>query len=603
MKISGFGIPPEDGPIGKPFGESNRYDGLGVSPGIVIGPVYLVERGAVNVPEYLIQDDDIAAESERFKSAIEKAKDQLEALKTAVESEAGAAAEDLAGLLDAHIHMLSGSRLVRGVEARIQERHLNAEAAVQAVISDIADQYRKIDDTYLAGRIHDIEEVGMRLIRNLTKSGERSFSNLPNGCIIVADEITPSDTALMDPDRIGGFASAMGGAEGHTAIMARSLGIPAILGTADLLAEANTGDLAILDGQTGTFILHPTQAEIDEYQKKSEALKVEYQVLSRLRDLPSETRDGLLVSLKANIELPVEVDPAKNAGAQGIGLVRSEFMFMNRNDLPNEDEQYEVLRTIVQEMDGEPVTLRTLDVGGDKIAVAFGPEQESASTNPALGLRAIRFSLRHPTLFKIQIAAFLRAGAHGPIRILLPMISTVAEVKTARALIISVAEELRAKGVTICDPLPPIGVMIEVPAAALSSDSLARHSDFFSIGTNDLTMYTLAIDRANEEVARLYDSLNPSVLRLIQFTANAAEQAQIPINICGEMAGDERLTALLIGLGFRDLSMSSASIPRVKRRIRSLDSVSGKRCADMIMLQADPARIAMMIDDFNELAE
>lgn len=603
MKISGFGIPPDDRPVGKPFGESTTLKGLGISTGIVIGPIYLAERGAMSVPEYLIRQNGIAKECERFEEAVDKSRSQLEELRRQVEEKGGPASDDLSGLLEAHIQMLSGSRLVRGVVERIESHRLNAEASVQGVISEIADQYRAMADSYLAGRIHDIEEVGARLIRNLTKVESRSFSNLPKGCIIVAEEITPADTALMDPKRIGGFVAAVGGAEGHTAIMARSLGLPAVLGIHDITKQVHSGDLVILDGEAGIMILHPTQSEIDDYQERQEAIKRERRVLNRLKNLPAQTRDGTIISLKANIELPIEVDVAKSRGAEGVGLVRTEFMFMNRESLPDEEEQYQALREIVEGMEGRTVTLRSLDVGGDKIADALEAEWQDNTINPSLGLRAIRFSLRHQEMFKHQLAAFLRAGAHGPVRILLPMISTLKEIRIARGLIEEVARTLTSQGVAIADPLPPIGAMIEVPAAALSADSLARAVDFFSIGTNDLTMYTLAIDRANEQVASMYDVLNPAVLRLIQFSANAAHQAGIPINICGEMAGDERLAALLVGLGFNELSMSAAALPRVKRRIRQLDAVAAKRSADMIMLQSDPARIAMMIDDFNELAE
>jgi phosphotransferase system enzyme I (PtsI) len=567
-----------------------------------MGPIYLVERGLGQVPEYLIRANQVKKECARFADACTKSVEQLQRLKAEIESQDSSAVVELAELLGTHIHMLQGSRLVRGVESRIQEHRLNAEAAVQSVLTEIADQYASIKDAYLAGRINDIQDVGARLIRNLVHAPVPSFSNLPKGCIIVAEEISPADIALMNPKSIGGIASVIGGAESHTAIMARSMGLPAVLGIPHVSAKVRTGQRAILDGQEGVLIVDPSAAQIEKYQEKMRGLKRQQRRLARLRELPAVTRDGNQVTLAANIELPVEVDFANSVGAQAIGLVRTEVMFMNRDDLPSEDEQFEMLAELVTGMEGKPVTIRTLDVGGEKIANGLKRELGTEGNNPALGLRAIRFSLQQVELFKCQLAAILRAGALGPIRILLPMIATVEEVKQARRILTKVAKDLTAKGVNIADPLPPVGVMIEVPAAALAADALCKVSDFFSIGTNDLTQYTLAIDRANKQVAALYDNLNPAVLRLIQFTASAATAAGLPVNICGEMAGDERLTALFLGLGLTELSMNAAALPRIKQRIRSLDMRSATLCAERIMAQTDRARIATVLSDFNELA-
>lgn len=576
-------------------------EGIGAAPGIVIGPVFPVAPGRLHIPRYEISRTKRADELQRFAAAVAGALEQIALLRQEIAAKAGSVAEEVGDLLEAHSQMLSGSRLVRGIEARIDEG-LNAEAAVEDGIAEIAGQYRAITDVYLAGRIDDIQEVGTRLIRNLVQAPMPRYGGIPKGSIIVADEITPSDAALMDPALVGGFATILGGAEGHTAIMARSLGIPAVLGVSGLLKAARRGDLAILDGTEGRIIFRPTEAEIAEYRARH-ARQVEHeQSLARLRELPALTRDGTRISLKANIELPVEVGLADAHGAEGIGLVRTEFMFMNRETLPGEDEQFEALAAIVNAMDGKPVTIRTLDVGGEKFADVFEADYGDDSANPALGLRAIRFSLRHRDLFATQVAAILRVGALGPIRILLPMISNVEEVKVVRRLIEEVRTALVASGHLEDGPLPPIGVMIEVPAAALAADALGRVADFFSIGTNDLTMYTLAIDRANDQVATLYDPLHPAVLRLIQFTVNAAAAAGIPVNVCGEMAGDARIVPLLLGLGIEELSMSASALPRVKGRIRSLDSGAAKRCAEMIMSQSDRARISVILADFNEMA-
>jgi len=366
-----------------------------------------------------------------------------------------------------------------------------------------------------------------------------------------------------------------------------------------LLRGVRSGQTVIVDGTAGEIIIEPSAATLAEYQARQEMLAADREQLKTLIDLPAVTRDGVEIRLMANVELPREVDTARSVGADGIGLLRTEFMFMNRADLPSEEEQYRVLREIVAGMGGRPVTIRTLDVGGEKLATALG-RHFTECANPALGLRAIRLSLREPKILDTQLAAILRAGAHGPIRILLPMITSPAEVRAVRAALSLVARRLKRRRVPFADPLPPLGVMIEVPAAALGADALAQSADFFALGTNDLIQYTLAIDRGDESVAHLYDPLHPAVLRLIQFAADAALRARIPISVCGEMGGEPRYAALLTGLGIRDLSMAPSKILTVKRRIRTMDSVAACRRARMILDQSDPGRIAALLDDFNE---
>ena len=574
--------------------------GLGVSAGIAIGPAHLVEAGAVQVPEFTLAKSEVEPEVERFQAAAEKARRQIRKLKSKAESLPGSASEDINFLLDAHLAMLTGSRLTRGVERRIREEALNAEAAVQAEIAAIAQSFANMDDAYLAGRIADVREVGNRLIRNLLQRKYQAFSVLPEGCIVLAEELTPADTALMDPRRIAGFATVLGGAEGHTAIMARSLGLPAVLGVAGLLDDAQPGATVIVDGIAGRVLINPSAAELEDYKHRREAVLAERRQLKTLRRLPALTRDGTDITLQANLELPRELEAASEAGASGIGLLRTEFLYMNRDDLPDEEEQTEILSDLVRRMDGKPVTARTLDIGGEKIASALSSHIADPA-NPALGLRAIRLSLKEPKLLETQLAAMLRAGAHGNLRILLPMVSTMSEVRRVRETMATVARRLRRRGVKIASPLPKLGIMIEIPGAALSADALAPLCDFFAIGTNDLIQYTLAIDRGDEQVAHLYDPLHPSVLRLIQFTVEASLRARIPVCVCGEMAGDPRYTALLLGLGVRDLSMSPGSLPFVKRRIRSLDLVEATRRARTIMDQSDSGMIATLLDDFNGL--
>jgi phosphotransferase system enzyme I (PtsI) len=577
------------------------FEGLAVSPGVAIGPAYIRESGDIQVPEYEIAESQVPAEHERFDVAVAKAARQLGKLKAKASSLHGAAAEELGYLLEAHSQMVESSRLLNGVRQRIERDLINAEAAVKAEIAAIAENFAAMDDAYLRARALEIGEVGMRIVRKLVQRDYRGFSALEVGSIVVAEEITPADTALMDPQRIGGFASVLGGAEGHTAIMARSLGLPAVLGIANLLSAVRGGDMLIVDGSNGLVFVNPTDKRIAAYKLRREELEREARALARLRNVPAATRDGETVRLQANLEFPREVGQAVAAGAEGVGLLRTEFLYMNRDDLPSETEQYDALMQIVEGMPGKTITVRTLDVGGEKLATSFSAAV-AESTNPALGLRAIRLSLKEPKLLDTQLAAILRAGAHGKLRILLPMITTGSEVSAVRKQLIKVARRLTRRGVKIADPLPPLGVMIEVPGAALSADALARSSDFFAIGTNDLTMYTLAIDRGEEQVAHLYNPLHPAVLRLIQFTVEAALRARIPISICGEIAGDPRFTALLIGLGVRELSMTTNALPRVKSRILGLDLQEATRRASVIMDQSDSGRITALLDDFNALA-
>jgi phosphotransferase system enzyme I (PtsI) len=575
--------------------------GLGVSAGIAIGVAHVVELGAVQIPEYDITAAEVEAELARFAEALAKSDRQLKKLKTKSAELHGAAAEELGFLLEAHMQMLSGSRIVRGVENRIRRDHVNAEAAVQAAISAVAEEFEGLDDAYLAARADDVREVGNRLLRNLTKTPYEAFKHLPEGAIVIAEELTPADTALLDPRHVSGFATALGGAQSHTAIMARSLELPAVLGIPELLTRVKSGDPLIIDGHTGHVVIRPTRERLTEYQRRIGRLAQEKQQLAGLRRLPSMTTDGRRIGLFANLELPREVEHALQAGAAGVGLLRTEFLYMNRADLPDEDQQYEILREIVEGMSGRPVTVRTLDIGNDKLAPALKNHMVETA-NPALGLRAIRLSLRHRDLLDAQLGAILRAGAHGPVRILLPMISNVGEVRQTRAALEQVARRLKRRGVKIVEPLPALGAMIEIPGAALAADALAQSADFFAVGSNDLTMYTLAIDRGEEQVAHLYNPLHPAVLRLIQFATEAALRARIPISVCGEIAGDPKFAPLLLGLGIQELSMAVSNIPRVKQRVRSLDFAAAARCARTIMEQTDSGRIAALLDDFNTLA-
>jgi len=574
--------------------------GLGVSSGIAIGIVHVRESGSIAVPEYDVRGARINEECARLDVALKTAQRQIGRLKAKASSMPAAAAEEMGFLLEAYEQMLGDSRLVRGAYRRIREDKINAEAAVQAEINEITAGFAALDDSYIAARMDDIREVANRLIRALTKSHVKPLNTVPKGSIIISEEMTPADTAQLNPKKVSGFATVLGGAQGHTAIMARALGLPAVLGAPGLLGAIKSGDQVVIDGDQGRIVINPKPATLAAFEAKQAGHRRRLGRLARLRRQPSVTRDGTEISLGCNVELPIEMPGVLDAGASNIGLLRSEFMFMNRDDIPGEEEQYKSLRDIVKAMDGRTVTVRTLDIGGEKLAQSM-TEDIGDSAQSALGLRGIRLSLKKPELLESQLSAILRAGAHGPVRILLPMVSTQQEVRKTREILKKLVAKLKRKKVKIADPLPPVGVMIEVPSAALTADALASVSDFFAIGSNDLTMYTMAVDRTDEQVAGLYNPLHPSVLRLIQFTTEAALRARIPISVCGEMAGDPRFTALLMGLGIRELSMSAHALGPVKQRVREIDLAAAQNRATVIMGQTDSGRIAMLLDDFNTL--
>jgi len=595
---TGIQSPDHAGPLARTAraGGEVVLDGLGVARGIAIGTLYLHDSGSIQVAERAIAPQKIEAECARFMAAAEGAGRQIEQLQEKAGNLGGSAAEELGYLLDAYRQMLHGSRLIRGVERRIRDEQVNAEAAVQQEIKQIVRGFEAMEDAYLSARIADIRDIGRRLLRNLTDTPYRPFTSLPKNAVIVAEEMTPADTALLDPRRVAGLATVMGGAESHTAIMARSLGLPSVLGIADLLGGVQGGEAVIIDGSNGLVVINPSAETLTHYRAERAAFLRSRRVLARLKNVPAITRDGARMMLQANMELPNELPAVLESGAEGIGLFRSEFVFMNRDDIPEEEEQYTLLRQVVEGMGGRTVTVRTFDAGGDKLAPALGC---AIGPNPSLGLRAIRLGLARPELLETQMAAILRASAHGPVRILIPMIATVGELRSTREVMNKVTKRLRQQGIAISDPPPLLGAMIEVPGAALSADAIAWHADFFAIGTNDLTQYTLAIDRSDEAVAHLYNPLHPAVLRLIQFAAEAAHRASIPVCVCGEMAGDPRYTALLLGLGIHELSMATSNLPVVKRRIRELNLAETTRMARTIMDQSDSARIAQLLDGFN----
>ena len=571
------------------------FEGLPVGAGFAIGTVFRHDSHAlVQVRERRIPATKIRSEQHRVLEAAADATGRIETLQVEAKRMAGAAGEELGYILEAYTQMLSGSRLVRGVQKRIAQERINAEAAVMKEIGLMAEAFAAMDDPYLAARMADIREIGRRLVESLGKAVKDGFEELPANAVIVADEFSPADTALLDPRRVAGLVTMLGGVESHTTIVARSLGLPAVVAAHNIHDAAENGMTIIVDGATGVVIVDPTAATLAKYRRKRAGFVKSQQSLKKLKSVAAVTRDGFRIGLQANIELPADVDAALAAGAEGVGLFRSEFMFMNRPDLPSEEEQFTELSSAVKKMGGRTVTIRTLDVGADKLGDAFGLKP---GPNPALGLRAIRFSLSRRKLLLTQLSAILRASAFGPVRILLPMVCMVDEVRQVRRMLTRLTAQLIRRGVKIADPPPPLGIMIEIPGAALAADALAAEADFFAIGTNDLTQYTLAIDRSDDQVAYLYNPLHPAVLRLIQFSAEAALAARIPVSVCGEMAGDERMTPILLGFGITELSMSSNSLPRVKKRILGLNlsAISGQ--VRRMTGESDPDRVKAIIEE------
>lgn len=580
--------------------------GIPVSPGIAIGTVFDTTE-----PDDPQQDTprkiaaaDAEAETARFEEAVETSRRQLAKLKAQLAILPDEAQEELGPLLDAYAQMLGNSRLMRGARRRIADGLVSAETAVAEETESIATgimALRGDDKAGLKRRADEVREIARRLHRNLTRAPFRSFAALPQGAILVSEWLTPADAALINPARLAAVATDDGGADGHTAIMLRALGLPAVLGVAGLTEAAEPGDTAVVDGGAGTITLNPTAATLAAAKRGVQAYAREKQRLGRLRRLAAETTDGEKVELQANLEIPGELPLIAQSGASGIGLLRTEFLFMNRETLPDEDAQAETYAATIEAMAGDAVTIRVLDWGGEKEIEALsnaGVVPYASDTNPALGLRGIRLLLRRPDLLETQLTAILRVSTLGPVRILLPMVTTPAEVKAAREIYERVVRRVRRRGVALPDRLPLLGVMIETPGAALAADALALEADFFAIGTNDLTMYTLAVDRGEAAVAGLYDPLHPAVLRLVQFATEAALRLRMPVSVCGEMAGNPRLIPLLLGLGVRSFSMNAGSVPRVKQAVRAINIDDCARFARRVMEQSDPARIQELVAGF-----
>jgi phosphoenolpyruvate-protein phosphotransferase (PTS system enzyme I) len=538
--------------------------GIGVSRGIGIGRVQRLHGGDLEIPEYTLQPADIEHEVTRFFGAQRRAKEQLRQIRGQIP---GGAPGEIAAFIDTHLLMLDDRSLTEAVVALIRSAQCNAEAALKKQRDALTAVFEQMEDPYLRSRKDDVQHVSARILRILLKQekgvpAQRTEQSEPP--VIVADDVTPADIILLSQQGVAAFITEYGGPLSHTAILARSFGIPTIVGLHNARRLLREGELLIVDGDLGHALADPDTQAQDFFQAKRQRQQADRAALSQLRDKPAVSRDGVKIKLLANIEMSEDAVHAADLGAEGVGLYRTEFLYMNRRGLPDEEEQYQAYSRVVAAVKG-PITIRTLDLGADK-QVDSGSRQGPTPNNPALGLRAIRLCLKEPELFRTQVRALLRASAHGAMQIMLPMISSVQEFRQAQQIIVAATEQLRAEGQTVADNIP-VGAMIEVPAAALAAPLLARHARFFSIGTNDLIQYTLAIDRVDEEVNYLYDPLHPAVLRLIRMTIEAGEQSGVPVAMCGEMAGDPRHTRLLLGLGLTEFSMHPASVLEVKRII------------------------------------
>jgi phosphoenolpyruvate-protein phosphotransferase len=594
-----------------------RLFGIPACAGVAIGPVFRTTEAPAQVTRHRIQAADTPAELARLEAAILQSRKQLLKLRGRLSVLPEEGQGEIAPLLDAYLQMLGPSRLVRGVRTRIGERLVSAETAVMEEANAFANAFvalagappdgsgaqndAQAGDGSAQRKADEVREVGRRLVRNLTRAPFRSFAGAAQGAILIAESLRPSDAALIDPARIAAVATEEGGTDGHTAILLRALGVPAVLGAPGLMAGLRAGETAIVDGVVGTVTLNPAPPTLANARRAVISFARDRQRLGRLRRLPAVTLDGEAILLHANLELPVELPMVAGSGATGIGLLRSEFLFMNRDTVPTEDEQTDTYRSVVEAMSGDPVTIRVLDWGGEKEIEALtnaGVVPEMADANPALGLRGIRLLLRQPALFEAQLAAILRAAAYGPVRVLLPMVTTVAEVRVARVVLLRVADRLRASKQRLPKVLPPLGIMVETPGAALCAHALAAEAEFFAIGTNDLCMYALAVDRGETDVADLYDPLHPAMLRLIGMVAEGAAARGIPVSVCGEMAANPAFTPLLIGLGLRCFSTNASAVPRVKQAVRGTTVDDCQRLAWQAMKQTDAARTRELVERF-----
>ena len=570
--------------------------GVGVSGGIAIGRAQLVSHATLEVAHYTIAAKQVPAEIERFVLAVNEVKRELEGLHGAMTG--GDVPAEFGAFLDVHWMILNDPTLSEAPKRIIAEQHCNAEWALTQQMGVLVDQFDQIEDLYLRERKADVVQVSERVLKRLMgRPGMLPAAKAEEQTILVAHDLSPADVIQFKHHHYGAFLTDLGGVTSHTAIVARSLNVPAVVATHNARQLIRDGELLIVDGTHHVVVVNPDRAVLAEYRLKQNELDLARQKLKRLRTKPAETIDGVHVELHANIELPDDIEQALENGATGVGLFRSEFLFLNRDGLPTEDEQFEAYRAVAAGMDGKPVTIRTFDLGADKQKEGLDGLARVAP-NPALGLRAVRFCLAEPRLFVTQLRAILRASHYGNVQILVPMLASVGEIDQTLALIARAKETLREQGIPF-NPRIEVGGMIEIPAAVLAMEAFLKKLDFLSIGTNDLIQYTLAVDRADEAVSHLYDPLHPAVLRLIAIAIATATKAKVPIAVCGEMAGDALLTRLLLGMGLTRFSMHPAHLLTVKQRVLQSEYAPAKAIVDRMRRVADPHKLGTLMDRLN----
>jgi phosphotransferase system enzyme I (PtsI) len=567
--------------------------GIGISGGIAIGHAHLFIGMATEVDHYEVAAHEVGREQRRYDRAVKEVRDELKELTDSVRH---SAASELAPFVNVHRMLLDDAAFTTVPREIIEERRCNAEWALRIQLDELSAQFDEIEDPYLREREEDVRQVAERLLEALAGTKRRIAvkPSREDAAILVARDLSPADVILFREHPFAAFITDLGGATSHTAIMARSLNIPAIVALHHGRSMIREDELIVIDGTQGVVIVNPDKHVLAEYRLKQNETRLEREKLKRLKSAPTATLDGTMVQLFANIELPSDVEAVRASGATGIGLFRSEFLFMNRRDMPDEDEQFEAYKDVVEGMKGMPVTIRTLDIGADKPLEG----QEHTTVNPALGLRAIRYCLSEPHVFNAQLRAILRASRYGKVMILIPMLSTWAEITQTLLAVAAAKEQLRADGVKF-DEYVPLGGMIEVPAAAIALPMFIRKLDFLSIGTNDLIQYTLAIDRSDDAVAHLYDPLHPAILSLLAGVIRTAQQHEKPVAVCGEMAGDVDLTRLLLGFGLRNFSMHPAHVLSVKQRVLATSLQDTAPIVARILKTEEPEKMLALMEKLN----